>query len=404
MSRTDIPARSVYVPGQRITTVEKPGTPTTRTVTTTNRGNFLQARAGNITTNYRKAVREGNLIPNSFVYTEEMQSYRFGKSWNVYQPLSTPTTTTITGVIGNVSLSVPWPSAYTATAGASTADLLALNNFKDMQINLGETLGDFDKTAQMIGKSVGNLANLARSLRSRDPGAFREAMKGFNPIKAAKSRNSDLANAYLAYQYGWMPIINDIYKGIELISKGSVSRSRLVGYAKHTLNDSSTKVTWEGPVKITDVSNWTTDSVTKFIAEAVSQGGPIPEAARYGLTNPLSLAWELTRLSFVVDWCLPIGSFLSALDATLGYSFHSGYRTQFTKASRIITRSGHGPYSNYKDYGEESTTSCEKVHVTRNRLTGFPSPVLIPLFRDPTSISHVASATALFQQSVSGRR
>jgi len=40
-------------------------------------------------------------------------------------------------------------------------------------------------------------------------------------------------------------------------------------------------------------------------------------AHRISLGNPMELAWELIPFSFVVDWFLPIGNWISALDATL---------------------------------------------------------------------------------------
>lgn len=48
-----------------------------------------------------------------------------------------------------------------------------------------------------------------------------------------------------------------------------------------------------------------------------------------GLVNPLSLAWELLPMSFVVDWFIPIGGFLRQLTAPLGLEFTYGYETKF---------------------------------------------------------------------------
>lgn len=66
--------------------------------------------------------------------------------------------------------------------------------------------------------------------------------------------------------------------------------------------------------------------------------------AKVGLTNPLSVAWELIPFSFVVDWFLPIGKYLDALDVPLLYTFtdkilvnkYIWYRSVEVKSSDIF--------------------------------------------------------------------
>lgn len=49
--------------------------------------------------------------------------------------------------------------------------------------------------------------------------------------------------------------------------------------------------------------------------------------ADFGLTNPLSWAWETTRFSFVADWFLSIGNYLDTLDVPLVYKYLGGSGT-----------------------------------------------------------------------------
>jgi hypothetical protein len=49
-----------------------------------------------------------------------------------------------------------------------------------------------------------------------------------------------------------------------------------------------------------------------------------------GLANPLLTGWEVTPYSFVVDWFIGVGDFLSAVNAfTGGYKFKAGSVTRF---------------------------------------------------------------------------
>lgn len=46
--------------------------------------------------------------------------------------------------------------------------------------------------------------------------------------------------------------------------------------------------------------------------------------ARLGLTNVPKFLWDATSLSFVVDWFIPVGSYLAQFDDSMRFSFHSG--------------------------------------------------------------------------------
>jgi hypothetical protein len=48
-----------------------------------------------------------------------------------------------------------------------------------------------------------------------------------------------------------------------------------------------------------------------------------------GLSNPLLTGWEVLPYSFVLDWFVGVGDFLSAVNAFQGYSFKAGSCTQY---------------------------------------------------------------------------
>lgn len=57
---------------------------------------------------------------------------------------------------------------------------------------------------------------------------------------------------------------------------------------------------------------------------------------KLGLTNPLEIAWDAVRLSFVVDWFIPISPFLRSLSAGRGLGRIYGYST-YTKETRTFS-------------------------------------------------------------------
>lgn len=107
-----------------------------------------------------------------------------------------------------------------------------------------------------------------------------------------------------------------------------------------------------------------------------------------GLSDPAQVAWALVPFSFVVDWFLPVGSYLEALGAVKGLTFVSGTRTEFTNGSLNIQtgylKSSEG--TPFTRYGHIAT-------VARSVYTGFPFP--LPYVKSPFSTSHMVSALAL---------
>lgn len=59
---------------------------------------------------------------------------------------------------------------------------------------------------------------------------------------------------------------------------------------------------------------------------------------RLGLQDPLGVAWELTPWSFVVDWFVPISTYLdtlntfSGLNATVAYTTYQTYQASWIKS------------------------------------------------------------------------
>jgi hypothetical protein len=119
---------------------------------------------------------------------------------------------------------------------------------------------------------------------------------------------------------------------------------------------------------------------------------------KLGLTNPLSAAWNLATLSFVVDWFIPIGDYLDALDVPMRFQ-HVGGSWGF-KASGETIYADLRPQSGWTLSGE-SLNSTKRVYVQRRPMTGLPTPKLADLsFKAELGIQQATSAVALFSQTV----
>lgn len=143
------------------------------------------------------------------------------------------------------------------------------------------------------------------------------------------------ANEWLQLKYGWMPLLSSVYGAANEL----IEHAELLSHArgKATLSGASKGTRTVGYFDVTGVSNYTCHNVT--IADSsktknaclidVTIGPPnaLQKAARWTSLNPLSIAWELTPYSFVVDWFFDVGGYLR--DCETAYLFNSRFKSGF---------------------------------------------------------------------------
>jgi hypothetical protein len=125
----------------------------------------------------------------------------------------------------------------------------------------------------------------------------------------------------------------------------------------------------------------------------------LANASSIGILNPLQIAWELVPYSFVVDWFMPVGSFLETLTDTAGLTFVSGVRTDRVVSQFNSTYTP--PNSGYPNWDGSFSCSNRVRGVNRVPYSGWPAP--LPYVKNPLSTIHVASGLALIQQLVANR-
>lgn len=391
------------------------------TETTADRVSYYKAgyRDSTVTPGFHNPNRKGRLKPRAFTFSEE-ENYAFtgrrSRKTTKLQPgqygyfeevASGPANTSSTGISG-----IEWPSGSRVDKTPPTnLDSRARNGLllkiKSSAVNLGVMGAERKKTAAMVGNTAMNLVNAMRNLRRGNFSGAAEDL-GVPPKKRARSRFNkayakDSARAvgggWLALQYGWKPLLTDIYGSCEALAR----RNDAPMYV--TTTKSATSVT---PFRINQVSKsqdlvsgefWAGAKLTvvKYGVTYYRPQSVDSSLSQLGITNPALIAWELVPYSFVVDWFLPIGDWLGTFDATVGLTFYSGYRTVYSSSSIRYMSTRQGTYSNYTDDWLR-TAQVSEVFVQRVPLTGFPSPA-IPRFKNPVSVGHMQNALALLTQS-----
>lgn len=218
--------------------------------------------------------------------------------------------------------------------------------------------GQFLKAATTLGmsKPPKRLSATINGIRQgiRVKGKQTTDLRGRSIKGDIKFTPSDVTSNWLAYRYGWVPLLSDIHGSLTTSYDNSRKVDKTVsthyGYASDTKLKSvlSTAYTIPGTVNYPSVkANILCENrlSVKYKVKARLLSKAASGSAQLGLSNPLSVAWELVPFSFVADWFANVGDVLEGLSSFDGYEFVSGARmdnseADFFTTSINFTRSG----------------------------------------------------------------
>lgn len=258
------------------------------------------------------------------------------------------------------------------------------------QFDLGQTLGELPETIKFVTQKVRQVldiynavrrGNFARALRLVGSPSDKRAVKNFTKAVAARKGGS----AWLELQYGWKPLLQDIYNVVDILSEGM---KKPVAQVKTTVIDEDFKAPLAFPYLPTVKAE---GEFIRGITGVVRFGVSDPllyDLNRLGLLNPAALVWELFPLSFVIDWFLHIGNFLKSFTLPMGLVFYSGYTTKFLRTD----------WTGRDDttelwYGTPPTHYYKCKAFRRDRLYTFP--VAFPYLSWDLGVSQIASLLAI---------
>jgi len=300
---------------------------------------------------------------------------------------------------------------------------------KNEKVNIGNALAERHQLFKMIAGTATKIANSYIALKHgninaavaslsgvlssgnvkwykqkiHSPVVRRSVKRRFNKSFNREGPQTAAANAWLELQYGWKPLIDDLYGAAEALADHYYRSRPPIGRVTHSIERDKT-VTQTDANHATLVGSHTT-RITGGLRYTVTNS-VFRELSEVGLTNPLSIAWEVMPFSFVVDWFIPIGNHLNVLDAYVGVSFLDGYwneKAVQTLSYENLSTYNYGAPNTYRyewnvPYGQATYRTFK-----RTVMSGFP-PIELPRMKNPFSTAHVANALALLTQAFfSGR-
>lgn len=236
-------------------------------------------------------------------------------------------------------------------------------------MNLAQNVAEYRQTCSLFSGLANDIYQTFRSLR-----------RGRIP-RGPASWSKSAANRWLEYQYGLKPLLSDLFKAAEDLSTVNPPPVYRRFRARRNISGQTFDAS-PAPYVLTRAASHTWSLRSRVTA--IISTGSLRRASEYGVINPAVLAWELIPYSFVIDWMIPVGDYLSSLDALVGVDAvlcENGARLDFQQAL-VVEGGGTGIY----DYSS--------VH----RWSGFSSNLPEFVYSPSTSFIAVSNGLALLRQ------
>ncbi len=288
------------------------------------------------------------------------------------------------------------------SSGLGNSSLItALSNLKGKKVDLGVAWAERKLTASLIADTATRIGGAYVSLLHGKP---RQAMLALGISKKRREpRSSNAAGKWLELQYGWKPLLSDVYGSAEALAKQPPSNWRVTAKgtksSKRTWEYKRNLKTWPSP----DSRGTCTANFGAFTRiDALPANEALVSLSSVGVTNPLLVGWELVPFSFVVDWFYPVGNWLNTLDAMLGYT--DIWTSTSVRIKANWSTSGVGftlPNTRYVNAGYSGSKRYSSL--TRSVQSGLVIPH-VPRVKNPLSLQHMSNALALLGQAFGRHR
>lgn len=247
--------------------------------------------------------------------------------------------------------------------------------------NAGVFLGEGRESMAMIIDRTNRLRKFYGGIRKGNVPAALTALG----LKVKSSRKGSTVNsAFLEYRYGWSPLVKDLHEAANAffaITNRPLTRVYRASYKKEVdLTETTTSSVISGKTSITR-------RLRCYMEEDYSPWDSL------GLTDPSEVIWELVPFSFVFDWFIPFGNYLSARgvvgDIGTAAVWQTDYRRLYKKRLNFDT-----PWWSYDIVGPGRYSNL--VNMERKAVTlTVPKPKL-NTFKQIGDFSKLRDAVSLF--------
>lgn len=329
-----------------------------------------------VTPGYFSKLRNSEFLPINpvSIKTTEHMVLPFGNSstWSLGAGPTAPVL--YSGQYDPRILSYDYAPVYTPpSSDIDAAVIKALSKAKSPEFDVLTFIGEWRETMELVKKQGNRVRSLVNgtALRAfkREVARARRGKRAYNPARAYK----DFGSLWLEARFGWRPAISSIESALKALSK-----NRNLG-----LTSSSGRV-------VTDFSG---DNLPDHLesyphAEYVTQhertGSCTIRAKVYHRSNmsnwgfnPVVTAYELTRFSFVLDYFVNAGKWLTAVTPRVGYN-QLGISVSVKIVTHDLYTSKHTGTNGWSTVSTDGLESIRTWHYQRFEYDSIPLPSFQP--------------------------
>lgn len=275
---------------------------------------------------------------------------------------------------------------------------------------------EMPKTLDLVAGTARNIGHAFRRLRKFDVvGAMKhlgindtrkgnrmsKSMQNYHKANSRVSKKDVAGSRWLELQYGWLPLLGEVESSVKVLNREIENKGMILSFKSN------------GGTKGTSVVNNYYGSGTRRWKRKIQYYVTVEvidsksrTVGSLGLTNPLSVVWELVPYSFVVDWFLPIGDFIAAQTALAGLQYRAGGYSEET-ITRTKAHVTHVKYSRWATCPANLTLDEHEVWYRRTKMSDFPNAtrmLSLSSVHEALGLRRATSALALLNNAFFSRR
>lgn len=306
---------------------------------------------------------------------------------------------------------------FPTSSDVDASVILARNNVADRVASFGESLAELVQTLKSLAGLAGSIDSFIQAAMAKDYKRVADSL-GI-PRNARKHRRAvvrfngmgipTVANAFLCWNFGLSPIIEDMVALAVLMGSGKPLRITGKSLYRPRGWKQQRSVTYTSQVPPTAFSydiNFIRKSevgvATRLDYEVSLEA--LRNLTSYGLLDAPATLWALVPYSFLVDFVLPVSEVLRSMTATFGLSYKGGSATRFSKIDDKFVNSKPDPDRPGMKCREFrlSVGDLHGVHMERIVFKTDPEPATLWI-KDPISAFSAATVFSLLAQSLEGK-
>lgn len=283
-------------------------------------------------------------------------------------------------------------------------------------VTLAEAAKTVDGIRQVSEQILGTLDFLARGVKRQRQDVATFLFKGYWPVRKGRpwsekrriQAGNQVTSGWLQFQLGIRPLLQDIEQSGEAVSWLVFDQKQPLRFTVRAGHSEKSGVVWKTSFPRNYYTEYYADCHQPLEVE-VECHYSITYSLRptttttfqqLGLTNLAAVAWELVWGSWMVDYVVQVGDWISSMVEIDGlYDVEGSCSMKATVKSADAPVQIHPIHPGGAFFGVSNVvTSYEVGRFERTTLTSLPAPALLPSVRNKLDVRRMANVLAVLSQ------